>query len=234
METSDKFWFNDMGILFRKDRLTEFFPTLDMTLEEQMNSVVRFSIYSGVLLYLYNQNYLMLYLPIAGFALTKVIYDIRKPETENTDEKMGNERITEDNELDEELENNRTEIDGKECIKPTKNNPFMNPNHTDKMDDKPEACPTDNKDIREEMNEKFMHNLYQDVSDVFGRNNSSRQFYTIANTQNPNGQKDFAKWLYGTTGQCKSVDLNKCIHQDLRQKRPPVHLDLKSFEYDLS
>ena len=125
METSDKLWFEDMGILFRKDRLTEFFPTLDMTLEEQMNSVVRFSIYSGVLLYLYNQNYLMLYLPIAGFALTKVIYDIRKPETENSDEKMENERIAVDNELEEELENNRTEIDGKECIKPTKNNPHI-------------------------------------------------------------------------------------------------------------
>ncbi len=232
METSDKLWFEDMGILFRKDRLSEFFPTLDMSLEEQLNSVVRFSIYAGVLLYLYNQNYLMLYLPIAGFALTKVIHDVRKPQENN--EKMSTELIGDNNELEEELENNRTEIDGKECIKPTKNNPFMNPNHTDKMDDKPEACPIDNKDVRGEMNDKFMNNLYQDVSDVFGRNNSSRQFYTVANTQNPNSQKDFAKWLYGSTGECKSGNLNKCIYQDLRQKRPPVHLDQKTFEYDLS
>ena len=232
METSDKLWFEDMGILFRKDRLSEFFPTLDMSLEEQLNSVVRFSIYAGVLLYLYNQNYLMLYLPIAGFALTKVIHDVRKPQENN--EKMTTELIGDNNELEEELENNRTEIDGKECIKPTKNNPFMNPNHTDKMDDKPEACPIDNKDVRQEMNDKFMNNLYQDVSDVFGRNNSSRQFYTVANTQNPNSQKDFAKWLYGSTGECKSGNLNKCIYQDLRQKRPPVHLDQKTFEYDLS
>ena len=232
METSDKLWFEDMGILFRKDRLSEFFPTLDMSLEEQLNSVVRFSIYAGVLLYLYNQNYLMLYLPIAGFALTKVIHDVRKPQENN--EKMTTELIGDNNELEEELENNRTEIDGKESIKPNKNNPFSNPNHTDKMDDKPEACPIDNKDVRQEMNDKFMNNLYQDVSDVFGRNNSSRQFYTVANTQNPNSQKDFAKWLYGSTGECKSGNLNKCIYQDLRQKRPPVHLDQTPFEYDLS
>lgn len=228
MEANDKLWFNDMGVLFRKDRLTEFFPTMDMTLEEQLNSVVRFSIYSGILLYLYNENYLMLYIPIVGFALTKVIYDVRK--TNNTNEKMLNEEVPDE----KEEENNIIELDGKECIKPTKDNPFMNPNHTDNMENKVESCPSDNKGIREEMNEKFMNNLYQDVSDVFGRNTSSRQFYTMPNTQYPNNQHDFAKWLYGSTGQCKSVDLNKCIHKDLRQNRPPVHLDLASFEYDLS
>ena len=35
------------------------------------------------------------------------------------------------------------------------------------------------------------------LSDVFGKRNSQRQFYTMPNTEVPNSQDEFAKWLYG-------------------------------------
>ena len=39
-DKSDPFWFDDMSILFSKDRLVEFFPTEDMSLGEKLNSII--------------------------------------------------------------------------------------------------------------------------------------------------------------------------------------------------
>ena len=241
-EKSDPFWFEDMSILFSKDRLVEFFPTEDMSLSEKLNSITRFGIYGGIILYMYNKKYIMLYIPIALLGLTKIIYDViekdenksQEQEEEEENENI-NENLTNMEVKDLEDEKNRVkEIDGEKCVGPTKNNPFMNVSYLDNRDfnDRPAACKY-NDDLKEEINDKFTYNLYQDVSDVFGRNVSSRQFYSMPNTQIPNNQGEFAKWLYGTTGNCKSGETSKClVYEDLRQNREPVYLDVNNFQYD--
>ena len=35
----DKFWYNNPSILINYERLSEFFPTSDMTIEEQLNLI---------------------------------------------------------------------------------------------------------------------------------------------------------------------------------------------------
>ena len=45
----DKFWLNDMSILYQSDRLTDFFPTTKMNLAEKLNSIFRLSVYIGLL-----------------------------------------------------------------------------------------------------------------------------------------------------------------------------------------
>ena len=66
-------------------------------------------------------------------------------------------------------------------VQPTKHNPFMNVRFTDyKIDpERPKACDISLPKVQEKIEDNFSHNLYQDVSDVFGRNVASEQFYTI-------------------------------------------------------
>ena len=52
----DKFWTEDISILYNNDRLTEFYPSYDMTLVEKLNSIVRLSIYLSIILYLFTAS----------------------------------------------------------------------------------------------------------------------------------------------------------------------------------
>lgn len=105
------------------------------------------------------------------------------------------------------------------CRKPTIDNPFMNPNIDDyDLIEPPEPCNVDDDQIKNQISEKFYDNLFLDVSDLWERENSQRQFYTIPR-MNPPDQTGFAKWLYQTDNICK-VDQSKCMkYEDVRTKR---------------
>ena len=46
--------------------------------------------------------------------------------------------------------------------------------------------------LQVEIDEKFNHDLFRDVSSVYGKRNSQRQFYTVPSTTIPNNQTSFA------------------------------------------
>ena len=100
--------------------------------------------------------------------------------------------------------------------KPTIDNPFMNPLQTDfNIENPPVASNADDTEISNDINTKFNDNLFRDVSDVFGRENSQRQFYTVPQ-MNPPDTHAFAMWLYGNQNVCKT-DQSKCMkYTDLR------------------
>ena len=104
-----------------------------------------------------------------------------------------------------------------QCTSPTKENPLMNRNLYDNPLKDP-ACEYDDK-TSELVNEKFGYNLYQDIDDMFERYNSQRQFYTTPNTNLPNNQTEFAKWLYQTEPTCKETGVQCVRYEDLRTKR---------------
>ena len=54
---NDKFWINDYKILFEKERLADFFPTITMTMVEKLNAIMRLSIYLSIALYIVSGNY---------------------------------------------------------------------------------------------------------------------------------------------------------------------------------
>lgn len=107
------------------------------------------------------------------------------------------------------------------CRKPTKDNPFMNPLLNDIStypELQPVACNADDEDVKEEIVDCYNEDLYRDVSDLFERQNSQRQFYTMPQTY-PNDQKSFADWCYKNDNICK-VDQSNCLkYEDLRYKR---------------
>ena len=198
----DPFWGNDFSILFQSNRLIEFFPKKEMSYSEQLNAIMRFSFYLSILLFLLNNNYLVFYIPIFIGILTFFLYQNYKQQTQNIKDRN---KLTEG--FKNKLKNKKT------CVKPTNNNPFMNVLLTDiKYNPKrSKACNVNDTNIKKEINDNFNLNLYRDVSDVYGKNNSQRQFYTTPSTTIPNDQEKFANWLYKTPPTCKDGNQQQCI-----------------------
>ena len=233
---SDPFWYNDMSILIESNRLTEFFPTKNQTLEERFNALVRLSLYCSIILYYYNKNYKYLSVFIGALLITYFVYT-NNPENDKQDTDIdknnnkGTLNFSGGGTLNaERVSGGGTFIEGlsndEECTLPTLDNPFMNVTMKDMLNidpknpGRPKACDTTNPEFKKKMDEMFNHNLFKDVNDVFGKMNSQRQFYTMPNTTIPNAQDDFAKWLYLNPKTCKE-DQDYCLrYEDIRAKRP--------------
>lgn len=210
-EVSDSFWVKQPDILFRQDRLLEFFVGSDQTTSEKLNSITRFGIYISIILAMYNKDYKYLYLSLLFVIITYAIYS----------------NIPEEELYETGLENFENE---KEFTKPTVNNPFGNSSVMDIIDN-PQRPPmecygTYNKDslkTKENIEKNFNYNLYKDLGDLYDKKNSQRQFYTTPSRgsipADPNG--DFKKWLYGDMPSCKdnTYDCSRLIHETPRFKR---------------
>jgi hypothetical protein len=116
--------------------------------------------------------------------------------------------------------NELLEYENNARIKPTKENPFMNPIVTDFGKENIVLASNVNDDeIKQDIEEYFNVDLYRDLSDLYDIKNSQRVWYTIPTTALPNDQDEFAKWLYKTDNICK-VNQGACLkYEDLRYKR---------------
>ena len=196
---SDPFWLDKISILFKKERLIEFFPTYKMTLIEKLNAITRLGIYLGLVLYFVTKKYLYLYIPIIVGSFTIFIF---KTQRENIELYFN----SYNSELNRE---NKKILEKKKCTKTSINNPFMNFNVITDDPARTEACDTWNsKEEAKKVEDNFNYNLYRDVSDLYGKNNSQRQFYTMPSTTMPNDQTAFAKWCYNTGPTCKEKSIN--------------------------
>ena len=224
IDSNDPFWIEDYKILFYKERLTAFFPTIQMTLIEKLNAIFRLSIYLSIILYLLTNNYLYLYIMIIVGAFTFFIFYTQKNNIELyfNSYPESNQNMIEKSILEE--KNNK--------IIPTVENPFMNINLITDNKDKEAALPSwNNEKIQKDIENKFGYNLYRDVGDLYGKNNSQREYYTMPSTTIPNEQTSFAKWLYGTQPTCKeksiycSPEMNAVPYLD--QGNPYTLTDIK-------
>lgn len=86
------------------------------------------------------------------------------------------------------------------CRKPTYDNPLMNPSVLEFQAglDPPAACNANDDEIKDNIKVDFNHKLFRNVDDLWERENSQRQFYTMPNTAIPNNQTEVAKWLYSS------------------------------------
>lgn len=175
----DEFWFTNPAILLQRNRMLEFYPSSEMTFTEKLNAGVRFSIYLSILLFVATLNYLYFYIPLIALLITYAFYTVTS-KTEPFKDTLFDKVTT-------------------KCQKPSYNNPFMNVLVTDYKynPNKQPACNVkDDPKIKEEIENKFNFNLYQNVDDVYGNQNSQRQYFTMPWTTIPNDQGGFAKWLY--------------------------------------
>jgi len=189
---NDPFWFENINILFSKDRLGEFFPSEDMNVNEKMNALIRFAFYfSIVMIVLYREvNYFAI--PLGFMGISYIIFTGREETVKEQDIKEGF-------------------YSDSNCYKPNKENPYMNYMVGDKTD-RPAACPTyKNKKLQEEVSEIVNDDLYRTVDEVWQRKSNQRQFYTMPNTRSANDQKEFAEWCYGTSKTCKEGNGEQCF-----------------------
>ncbi len=197
---NDPFWLNDYKILFYKEKLTEFFPTMHMTLIEKLNAIFRMSIYLSILLYLLTNNYLYLYIMIIVGAFTIFINSTQK---DNMEMYFNSAPDDIENEIQKTLINEHSTP-----VQPTVENPFMNINLITDNKEKTKAPPSwNNEKVQTKIEDKFNFNLYRDVGDLYGKSNSQREYYTMPSTTIPNEQTSFAKWLYATGPTCKEKSI---------------------------
>ena len=155
--------------------------------------------------------------PISESISEPMVNSERSTKIENLDIQYTTEPTSAENYSDSSPESIHMDTSSKErfeCEKPTNQNPFMNVLMTDytEKSERPAACnQLDDPIIKNNIKDAFEHNLYSDVSDLFQKNNSQRQFYTTPNTQIPNEQTKFANWLYNTPKTCKEGNGNQCV-----------------------
>jgi len=95
---------------------------------------------------------------------------------------------------------------------PTSKNLFMNVllDEIKYNPDRPEAAPINN--VKQTMDDYFRVQWFSDPTDVFGKNQSQRQFITQPSTTVPNNQGAFANWLYKIPGKtCKEGGRAACL-----------------------
>lgn len=202
----EEIWFLDPKGLFAGDRPARFVPLANAPLAEQLNAVMRFAIYFAAVLLVLRRTTVVLYIPVLAGAVTYLVYvaDAQAREARDADATEGRE--------DGAPAIGRDPSSGKACVRPTRDNPFMNVLVTDyaRAPRRPAACDVDNPRTQARIQANFDHNLYRDVDDVFQRRSSSRQFYTNPSTTIPNDQGGYAQWLYGSAPTCKEGSLGLC------------------------
>lgn len=204
----------DIGILFKKENLQNFIPNKEMSREEKLNAISRLIIYIGILISCYQGKTHNLIYTIIGLISIYIWY---QSQTNYTISKNNNNNI---------IETCQTNYKGSckkyletDFIKPNINNPFMNvlPNSYEKTPNCISQINDSNSnydEIQDNINNKFTNGLFQDVSDIYGKTGSQRQFYTMPNTSIPNDQEGFADWLYKSTPTCKEGNGFACEHNN--------------------
>jgi hypothetical protein len=179
----DPIWYKDLSVLFGK-RILEFFPTADMTFTERVNATVRFIIYATIIMYAYNRDPRYALYGAAGVAIISLAYATKEEGFQSPDGVGSKGRP--------------------DCVRPTKENPFGNVLLTDYADrpDRPPACDYD--DVKEEMEYAFNQGLYRNMSDVYDKASSQRQFYSMPSTTIPNDTKKFTDFVFNNVKNCKT------------------------------
>ena len=97
---------------------------------------------------------------------------------------------------------------------PTARNLFMNVllDEIKYNPDRPSAAPVDDPTVKQTFDDYFRIQWFSDPTDVFGKNQSQRQFVTQPSTTVPNDQGAFADWLYRIPGKtCKEGGREACL-----------------------
>ncbi len=190
----DKFWLNDISVLIKDKRYLDFFPTKNMSHNEILNSLTRFSLYLIILFLLFiNWDSYYFFIPIIIIVICILMNKL------------------DDSKLEE------------KCTRPSKTNPYMNVSLYDLENNKDRkgACSYDDPEINKESTKYFEDNLYTNVDDIYQNRNSQRQFYTMPVSTIPSKQDEFAKFCYGTKAedQCKTNQEACLRYEDVRYKQ---------------
>ena len=208
----DKFWLDDPLIIFKKERISEFWPDKQFSASRKLNAITRVIILFTILGYFISKKIKILV--TGGIALIFIVFiyfiQVKKEQDEQEMKDIMKEGFeSKTPKFDKIMEKNFTT--------PTKKNPLMNVllPELNANPERSEAAPSYNTNIRREINEKAKSNLedeklYKNLGDNLNHQNMMRNFHSMPNTSVPNNQKDFAMFCYGSMKACRNGDDVSC------------------------
>jgi len=205
------FWINDLSIIFNKNHFLEVIPLSNMKFNNKLNAIFRLSIYYFVIITLMKKNMNNIIVPIVVGVVTVLLYNYHK-RIHNINESNENINNNGNNGNNGNISsNNNSGVEG--CKMPTKDNPFMNPTFQDFGSGNMEhSCSSyNNSVIRDLERMNYDNGLYKDQFDIYGKEHSNRQFYTMPVNSIVNDQGSFAEWCYGRPPTCKEGNGIQCV-----------------------
>jgi len=174
-------------------------PLINMTFKDKIISIINFIIFVALVLSLIFKN--IIYILIALIIIILLFYVYLYEDNL----RIKNNKILNDHNLEF--------YDNKICVKPTLENPFMNPSIIDYKNNNNniKSCSYITNDIvNDNVDTYFKQNVYKDINDIYQKNFSERQFYTVPATTIPNDRESYEKWLYGRPKTCKENNGEQC------------------------
>lgn len=202
----EKIWFKDPAHFITGDNYSKFFPSKGMSFTEQLNSLMRLSIYFSIVIFLLKKDTHIFFVPIFMGGFTYFVYTI------DTNNKTTEKLYLDSKDLNKDKHSNEI------CSLPSTQNPFMNVlmNEYVQNPTRAQACDISNKNIKKTTKKYFNKNLYRDVDDVFQKNASDRNYYTTPSTTIPNDMEAFAKFLFPLPKTCKEGSATECYRDTYR------------------
>ena len=80
---NEQFWYDNIKILIEKDKIKDFFPTKEMSIERKLNALVRCSLYISFLMSVLTNNINYIFVLILTLFITYMIYIFRKDDNYN-------------------------------------------------------------------------------------------------------------------------------------------------------
>lgn len=194
----DQIWYTDVPGFITNTNYFVIIPSQDMSFEGKLNAILRFAVYLGVFLALVRNDYTYLFIGVVTALVTIVLNEYEDRATEKSQKFL--------------KKRNLDIVDNKVCSRSTVDNPFMNPSISDISlnPNHPVACDIERSDVKRTVETNFNARLFRDVSDLYGKYASQRQFYTVPVTTIPGDQKGFGEWLYNRGPSCKEGNGNQC------------------------
>ena len=172
----DPIWHQNVSVMWK--RWADFFPKATQTTAERINSVVRFIAYATVFIFAFNRKTKYIVFGFASLVMITLAFDLKFVTSAEDLFELGKAR----------------------CVRPTVNNPFGNYMRFDDPG-RAAACPNDT--VSDETRNAFNNGLIRNVEDIYERENSQRQFYSMPVTQSLPNTRAFAEFLYGHGPTCK-------------------------------
>lgn len=179
-------WFRDPYNLFIPQNILKFIPQENTSLTSQLNAVLRLVIYFCILVFIIKQDAKTFFLAIFIAFITFLIFIFEEQKDLNRAKIL------------EKLEISQNKNTNNLCIKPTRDNPFMNVSLGDyeSFPERPPACDVQKKTTQKMIDQFFEEGLNRTDDDAFRKDGSYRQYYTMPTTTIPNDQHSFVNWLY--------------------------------------
>lgn len=196
-------WYRDIVNFFDVNNMLIFYPTSDMDYSDKLNSIMRMVLYVTIILYsLMNDLKVFIILMIVGIIIY-ILYSLEENKEKYESDTYKYSSVETEEDIEEDM---------RKCTKPSKENPFMNVMMNEYVENpqRRKACKANSK-VNDYIDNYFNEDLYRSVDDIYNKNASDRQYYTMPVTEIPNNQDGFAKWLYGNDEKtCKEGNGLKC------------------------